>query len=220
MDVLQAPAVFDKLDRQPIEQLRMRRPLALHAKIVRRGHDPAAEVMLPESVDDHASGQRMIGPREPIGELRSAAGRRLAAMNAARADRLLGRRRPEKLREARRHLGFGPLPTAAFEQVSGRCRRGRHRATAIAIGSGFGLQRIEFGQTAFATRQTSLCSSARKLFGHRLLLRIADRAATGPCGQSAPPAGCARSAGLRYAGHNRRFVFLQIELRRARRALA
>ena len=67
MDVLEAPTVFHQLDREPIEQFGMRRPIALHSEIVRRRHNAAAEMLLPESVNDHASGQRMVGPREPIG---------------------------------------------------------------------------------------------------------------------------------------------------------
>ena len=43
---------------QPVEQLGMRRGLALLAEIAGRGDDSAAEVMLPEAVDDHPRGQR------------------------------------------------------------------------------------------------------------------------------------------------------------------
>ena len=44
--------------RQPFEQFRMRRGLALLAEIAGRGDNSAAQVMLPEAVDDHPRCQR------------------------------------------------------------------------------------------------------------------------------------------------------------------
>ena len=208
VDVLEAPTVLHELDRQPIEQLGMRRPLALHAKIVRRRHDAAAEVLLPKPVDDHPRRQRMIGPREPIGKLRAPARRRLAAMDARERHRL-GRRRPEKLREARRHLGFGPLPTSAFEQVRGRrlaaniAHRHRHRQL-------LRLQRIELRQLLLQLGKFRFFVG-RQLFGLRLLFKLPVEPPLNHAGNLLFQR-AALVCRLEVRSHNRRLVFFQIEL--------
>ena len=86
VDLLDAPAAVHELDRQPVEQLRMRRLLAHLAEVVERRDDAAAEVMLPEPIDDHARGQRIVRRREPLGE------RQPPARRAAVGPRNLGRR--------------------------------------------------------------------------------------------------------------------------------
>src|SRR4051794_31498834 len=67
VNVLEAPTVSHQFGREPIEQFWMCRALALQTEIAGRRYDAAAEVLLPKSIDDYASGQRMIGSREPIG---------------------------------------------------------------------------------------------------------------------------------------------------------
>ena len=49
---LELPAVLDQVGGEPVEQLRVRRPLALGAEIVGRGDNAPAEMVLPEAVDD------------------------------------------------------------------------------------------------------------------------------------------------------------------------
>ncbi len=57
---LHAPAALDELERQPVEQLRMRRRLAHLAEVARRADDAFAEMMLPDPVHHHARGQRIV----------------------------------------------------------------------------------------------------------------------------------------------------------------
>ena len=68
------PAARDELGGEPVEQFGMRRVAAHRAEVVRRGDDALAEVVLPESIDDDAGRERVIGTREPFGERRAAAG--------------------------------------------------------------------------------------------------------------------------------------------------
>ena len=68
---LEPPAVFDQLQRQPVEQLRMRGQLALQTEIVGRIHNAAAEMMLPQAVGHHPREQvprAVFGVRKPIGQ--------------------------------------------------------------------------------------------------------------------------------------------------------
>ena len=52
-----------------IEQFGMRRRLAELAEIAGVRDDPLAEVVLPDAVDHHAGRQRILGPRQPLGQL-------------------------------------------------------------------------------------------------------------------------------------------------------
>ena len=65
MSVLLAPLGRDELARQPVEQLRMRRLLALLAEVVERRHDAAAKELMPDAIDRHASRQRIGRIDEP-----------------------------------------------------------------------------------------------------------------------------------------------------------
>ena len=49
--------IANQLAREPVEQLGVRRLFALRAKITRRGNNPAAEMMLPETIHDHSRQQ-------------------------------------------------------------------------------------------------------------------------------------------------------------------
>ena len=73
MQFLQAPAIGDEAMGQPVEQLGMRRLLAQLAEVARGGHQPAAEMILPDAVDDDARGERIVRLREPAGQRRAAA---------------------------------------------------------------------------------------------------------------------------------------------------
>mgnify|MGYP000541241303 CR=1 FL=1 len=59
--MLQAPAAFGELHGQPVEQLGVRREVALVAEVVLRLHDPAAEVLLPDAVHEYPGGERVRG---------------------------------------------------------------------------------------------------------------------------------------------------------------
>src|SRR5215510_13635445 len=59
---------FHKLDRQPIEQNRMRWGLALQAEIFRRRNQSCAEIGLPDAVDHRARGRRRIAINQPFSE--------------------------------------------------------------------------------------------------------------------------------------------------------
>ena len=74
VDGLEAPAAGHEIAREPIEQLGMRGRVADDAEIAGRGDDAAAEMVLPEPIDDDACRQGMIGAGEPCGQLGAAAG--------------------------------------------------------------------------------------------------------------------------------------------------
>ena len=53
-ELLHVPAVFHKLDGQPVEQFRVAGEFPLGSKISTCFHKPHAEKLLPESIDDHS----------------------------------------------------------------------------------------------------------------------------------------------------------------------
>src|SRR5436190_21224558 len=59
--MLEAPAVFHELGREPIEQRWMRRGIALHAELARRADDAFTEMVMPQAIDDHARGEGIVG---------------------------------------------------------------------------------------------------------------------------------------------------------------
>ena len=63
---LDVPARVDELARQPVEQFGMTGPLALHAEVVAGLDQALTEQLLPEAIDHHARGQRMVGLGEPL----------------------------------------------------------------------------------------------------------------------------------------------------------
>ena len=77
MNVFDAPIVLDKFNGQPIEQLWVCGRLALDPEVIRSAYDSPTEVMMPKSIDDHASGQRVMSRRQPLCQRRASAGRRL-----------------------------------------------------------------------------------------------------------------------------------------------
>ena len=72
MEFLELPVLGDELARQPVEQVRVRGALAVEAKVVRRADDAAAEMVVPDAVNQHAGGQRILGAGDPLGQLQTA----------------------------------------------------------------------------------------------------------------------------------------------------
>src|SRR5260221_12145421 len=83
MHPLQAPAVLDEADGQPVEQLGMSRPRALRAEVIGSRDNTSSKMILPNAIDDHARRQRIVRPGQPARERKTAARMR-------RASRLIG----------------------------------------------------------------------------------------------------------------------------------
>ena len=67
MEGLQLPAPFHEGGGEPVEELGVAGALAEPAEVARRGHEPAAEMSQPETVDEHSSDERMTAAGEPAG---------------------------------------------------------------------------------------------------------------------------------------------------------
>ena len=61
MDLLERPARVNQTVCEPIEKLWVSRSVPHSAKIVGSSDEPAAEMVLPDPVDDHSCGQRVCG---------------------------------------------------------------------------------------------------------------------------------------------------------------
>src|SRR5581483_9724178 len=112
MELLHRPAALDEAAGEPVEQLGVRGRLAAGAEIVGRGDDAASEMPLPDAIDHHARGQRILLVGDPLRELEAAAallvGRKLLA--AEDREEAAGDRRAERLRLAANHdAGVGGL---------------------------------------------------------------------------------------------------------------
>ena len=68
MHLLLAPAALAELHRQPVEQIPCIGIFALHAEILGGLDEAGAEEGLPEAVDLHPGGQRMLRVEEPLGK--------------------------------------------------------------------------------------------------------------------------------------------------------
>ena len=66
---LHIPAVLDELHRQPVEQFGVHRQLALRAEVRAGFYEAHAEELLPNAVDRHARGERVLAVHQPIGEI-------------------------------------------------------------------------------------------------------------------------------------------------------
>ena len=92
MHRLDVPAGADELGRQPVEQLGVRRRLALDAEVLGRLDQARAEMVLPDPVDGHAGRQRVVGTSQPARQAeavaRRAGGQRRQARRDARLDLL------------------------------------------------------------------------------------------------------------------------------------
>ena len=53
------PAGADKFGREPVEQFRMGRPLALHAEVLDGLHDADAKILLPKTIHGHTCRERI-----------------------------------------------------------------------------------------------------------------------------------------------------------------
>ena len=85
-ELLHVPARLAELDRQPVEQFRVRGQLAGDAEVAAGAHEPGAEHLLPEAVHRHPGRQRMLRPQEPLGEAEPV----LAAGSAGNGGRMAG----------------------------------------------------------------------------------------------------------------------------------
>ena len=72
---LDLPAASHEFVGQPVEQFRMRRRLAELAEVVGRRHDAAAEVVLPQPIDEHPRRQRIVLGGDPVRQHRAPAAR-------------------------------------------------------------------------------------------------------------------------------------------------
>jgi len=84
MNRFQAALLRHQFRGEPVEQRRMRRQRALRPEVVFGFDDPAAKVLLPDAVDDHACRKRIGGVDDPAREIESRGFFRLSAA-AARA---------------------------------------------------------------------------------------------------------------------------------------
>ena len=114
MQVLQAPAVLHELDREPVEQFRVRGPFAADAEVVGRAHQALAEVPLPDAVDDDAGRERVVRRGDPLGQGR-------APLLGGNVPRPVGAR--QLLRQAGRDHVAGQVQFAALEQADLQRRR-------------------------------------------------------------------------------------------------
>ena len=60
MQVLDGPTAVDQFGGQPIQQLGVAGRRSGSPEVAGRVHDAGAEVMLPDSIDDHPGGQRVV----------------------------------------------------------------------------------------------------------------------------------------------------------------
>ena len=67
-EAFHVPAVVHEIDGEPVEQLGMRRALALEAEIIRCAHQPGTEEHLPHLIHKHAGSERVLLRRDPLRE--------------------------------------------------------------------------------------------------------------------------------------------------------
>ena len=73
MQLLQRPfGVVHEPMREPVEQFRMRWRGTHEAEVVRGGHEALAEVLLPDTIHDHAGGKRVVVACNPLCEAEAA----------------------------------------------------------------------------------------------------------------------------------------------------
>jgi hypothetical protein len=121
--VLDVPAALTELDRKPVEQFGMRRPLAHDAEVFRRLNEPGSEHFVPHAVHGDARGQRIVRTDGPLRK-------RQAVM------RLAGRQRREIVRRVRFHSLSARGIDAARKDVGVGERRlfPRHKRQVAALG--------------------------------------------------------------------------------------
>ena len=67
------PAIRDEPSRQPIEQRGMSRRFRPQTEVAGRAHQSVTEMPLPDAIDDHARGERVLFRRDPTRQLAPAA---------------------------------------------------------------------------------------------------------------------------------------------------
>ena len=103
---LHRPALFHKTRREKIQQLGMRRHLPACAEIIRRRHEPASEMLLPDSVRHHTGGEGICRIDDPLRQLQTPAGAGFARHGLC----------AEHLQETARHFLAETLRIAAHLQ--------------------------------------------------------------------------------------------------------
>src|SRR6185503_7898098 len=68
VQVLDAPAVLDEFSRKPIQEFRMCGAIALDAEFAGCADDAFAEMIVPDAIDDHTSGQGIRGVSQDFGQ--------------------------------------------------------------------------------------------------------------------------------------------------------
>src|SRR6516162_1948786 len=92
---LYVPAAFDEVNRQPVEQLWMRRRFAADAPVFRRLDEAQAEDLPPVAINRHASSQWVLRAHHPFSEIQ-----------AVRRGGSTGRSARSNRRENSRHTRF------------------------------------------------------------------------------------------------------------------
>ena len=65
MERFDGPLAADELAREPIQELWVRWRASVGPEVTRRGDDPGAEVVVPDSVGHHARGQWVVWVGDP-----------------------------------------------------------------------------------------------------------------------------------------------------------
>ena len=127
MNGLHAPATVQEFGGEPVEQLGMGRPLAIAAKVVRAGHDRAAEVTSPDMIDRHTCRKRVVASGDPVGRRAGSAGFRratgvLAVGSGWKNPRPTAKAHPPRTPVHRENVarGFGSPETIRERRPSGR----------------------------------------------------------------------------------------------------
>ncbi len=74
-NVFHIPAALHELHRQPVENFRINRALALQAEVSRCAHQAGAEEHLPEMIHDHPRGERIFPRHDPLRQSESVGAR-------------------------------------------------------------------------------------------------------------------------------------------------
>ena len=192
----------------------MRRRFAHLAEVLERGDDAAAEVVLPDAIDDDPGGERVVGRGDPLGQ------REAPARGASVGPRNLGRRiaAGDHLHEPGLHLRAAALDVAANQEI--RRRRLVAPGTLVQVAAGERRRnpalRAAHHFVALAERREAMVAVGgdvghrqrrRPLLLHRGQLRHRsrlprDRPATSPC--RSPPAATVTASNTWIASSSRR----------------
>ena len=120
MQFLERPTVLNKRRRQPVEQFRVRRPLARAAKVIRVTGNRLAEVPLPYAIHHHARRQRVVPAGNPLRQLGAT-----SALIRRHRGALFGA--GEQAQHARAHRRLRRLDRAALQNMDAIIRAVGHR---------------------------------------------------------------------------------------------